>query len=169
MENIRARLITAMRDKLHTATRNQPASMAMAVPLGPLADAMLSLLAGGAEIPTVPAYDAGLMADRHWYNTLAQGDVEEGALFGSFSVQRQGDYVVIPVDYNGEIVRFKLPPHDAADFGLNIVSAAYADDPAIQVVSADADTAGVQSESAAEEHPITETPRLIQGDEGDQQ
>lgn len=168
MENIRARLIAGMRDKLASATRNQPGSMAMAVPLGPLADAALSVLADGAEIPTVPRYDADLMQERKWYNTLDQGEVEEGGLFGSFSVQRQGDYVVIPVDYNGEIVRFRLPPHDAADFGLNIVSAAYADSPEEQAPSKEATSGGVHGESPAEDHPITEMPRLIEGDEGEQ-
>lgn len=160
MDNIRARLIAAMREKLSASTRNQPSSMAMAVPLGPLADAMLSLLAGGAEIPTVPRYDADLMTERKWYGSLAQEEVEEGALFGSASLLRKGDYVHLIVDYNAQIIFLKLPPHDAADLGLNMVSAAFADDPAEQKSSEDA--AGVHAESAAEEHPIAETPRLIE-------
>lgn len=168
MDNIRAQLIAGMREKLASATRNQPGSMAMAVPLGPLADAALSVLAGGAEIPTVPRYNADLMKNRRWYNTLDQGEVEEGGLFGSFSLAREGDYVVLIVDYDGRIERFRLPPHDAADFGLNIVSAAYADRPEEQTPSEDADDAGVQGESPAEDHPITEMPRLIEGDEGEQ-
>jgi hypothetical protein len=167
MDNIRNQLIAAMREKLAGATRNQPGSMAMAVPLGPLADAALSVLAGGAEIPTVPKYNADLMVERRWYGTLGQEEIEEGALFGSASLRREGDYVHLLIDYDAQIIRLKLPPHEAADFGLNVVSAAYADDPAEQKPSDETAGSGVQAEGAAEEHVITEIPRLIEGDEGE--
>lgn len=167
MDNIRQQLIDRMREKLNTATRNQPSSMAMAVPLGPLADAMLSILADGAEIPTVPRYDANLMVARKWYNTLDQAEIDEGGLFGALSLQRKGGYVEITLDHDAQVVRFKMPPHDAADFGLNIVSAAFADDPAQQAVNEDAVSDAVQGETAADDHPITDVPRLIEGDEGE--
>jgi hypothetical protein len=127
MQNVRQTLIKAMREKLETSTASMPASMAIATPLGPLADAALEVLSGGLRIPTIPRYDPVLAAERRWYGAVSTADVDEGAQFPSVGATREGDSVVLHIrrgDLEFDVV---MSLTDAADFGLTVAGTAYAE------------------------------------------
>ena len=127
MQNVRQTLINAMREKLEISTRGTPNSMAIATPLGPLADAAMEVLSGGLRIPTIPRYDSALAAERRWYGAVSTADVDEGMQFPSIGATRESDSVVLHIrrgDLEFDIV---ISQADAADFGLTVAGTAYAE------------------------------------------
>lgn len=128
MQNVRETLIARMRQKLATATEHMPGSIAMAMPLGAVAEAAMEVLAGGARIPTIPTYDATVAAQRHWYGGISTAELDEGAQYPVLSVHRDGDAVIVMVEHGAARIPIRLIETDAADFGLSCASAAYAPD-----------------------------------------
>lgn len=136
MENVREKLIDRMRARLEIATANMPGSIAMAMPLGPAADAALEVLANGARIPTIPVYDADMASQRHWYGAISTDELDSGAQYPVLSTYRDQDAVVVLVEHGADRVTIRLTETDAADFGLSVASVAYADAQPAPVVDA---------------------------------
>lgn len=139
MQNVRERLIAKMREAATDATRHNN-TMAMAVPLGPLADAALSVFADGATVPTIARYDHDLAQMQRWYGQMTPQEIEEYGLANpSISVTRDGEHAVVHVEHQGRTIDLRMLPHEAAQFGLCVASAAMAQDtPAPDAVRADA-------------------------------
>lgn len=141
MENVRQTLINAMRARLTTATQGMPGSIAMATPLGPLAEAAMEVLSGGMRIPTIAPYNTALAPERRWYGILTTDALDEGATYPAIGVTREGDQVVLHIQHGAHTFDLALLPTDGADFGLSVASAAYADAPDSEVAVRKTDTA----------------------------
>lgn len=139
MQNLRERMIAKMREAATHATRHNT-TMAMAVPLGPLADAALAVLADGEKVPTIARYDHDLAVAQHWYGQMTPQEIEEHGLANpSISVTRDGEHAVVHVEHQGHVIDLRMLPHEAAEFGLCVASAAMAEDtPAPDAVRVDA-------------------------------
>lgn len=127
MENIKQVLIDRMREKLKVATQHQPGSVAMAIPLGPCAEAAMEVLSQGMRIPTIPAYRPEMAAERRWYGAITTDQLDNGAQYPVLSVVRDGDQVLVHLSYGEHEIDVRMLETDGADFGLSVASAAYAD------------------------------------------
>lgn len=127
MQDPRTELIKAMRAKLEKTTRTMPGSMALSIDLSPLAETAMEVFSGGMRIPTIPRYNPELAAERRWYGAVSTDEVDEGALFPAMGVTREGDEVVLHIQRGDVAFDMRMQVADAADFGLSVASAAYAE------------------------------------------
>lgn len=131
MSDLRATLIRQFRARLTEATAHMPDSMALAVPLGTLADAAIAALADGTPVPVVPAYDDATARARHWSGVLRTEELDEGAQYSMLTVRRENEqHVLFMVQHGITAVPVRMPPTDVVDLALAMLSAAYADAPA---------------------------------------
>ena len=137
MENLRATLIRELRRRLAEATVHMPDSMALAVPLGTLADAAIALFADGQRVPTVPAYNPDLAPQRRWYGVLHAEELDNGAQYPELGVRRDGPNVILTVQHGAHTVTGRMTPTDMVEFGLAILSAAYAEDAPVEPAVSD--------------------------------
>lgn len=130
MTDLRATLIKEFRAKLSSATMHMPSSMALAAPLGPLADAAIAVFADGAPVPAVPTYRDDLARERHWYGLLRAAELDEGAQYPVLAVHRESaEHVALTLQHGPAVVSVRMPPTDMVDFALAVLSAAYAEPP----------------------------------------
>jgi hypothetical protein len=76
--DIRSRLIERMRSELDRRTIHLPDSIPIAVPVGPLADAIIEEMSGGRGVPIIPDYDPEVWAIRRWTQPFTSEEALEG-------------------------------------------------------------------------------------------
>ena len=129
--DLRTMLIRQFRARLTEATVHMPDSMALAVPLGALADAAITVFAEGTPVPAVPTYQDDLASERHWYGLLRAEELDEGAQYPVLGVRRESaEHVLLAVQCGPTVTPVRMAPTDMIDFALAVLSAAYADAPA---------------------------------------
>jgi hypothetical protein len=76
--DIRNRLIERMKSELDKRTIHLPDSIPIAVPVGPLADAIIEEMSGGRGVPIIPDYDPEVWAIRRWTQPFTSEEALEG-------------------------------------------------------------------------------------------
>jgi hypothetical protein len=76
--DIRSRLIERMKSELDRRTIHLPDSIPIAVPVGPLADAIIEEMSGGRGVPIIPDYDPEVWAIRRWTQPFTSEEALEG-------------------------------------------------------------------------------------------
>jgi hypothetical protein len=136
--DIRSRLAARISAVLDEKTKNLPDSIPIAVPVGPLADAVIDVMTEGSGVPLLPSYDAETWGKRRWTVPFSQEEVINGASVYDIAVKMDpgsDDGAVAPAvvitaraSGAGEIA-VGLPIDDAEEFlvaGLAAVAAARA-------------------------------------------
>lgn len=132
--DIRSRLVERLTTVLDEKTKRLPDSIPIAVPVGPLADAVIDLMTDGEGVPLLPTYDAEIWEKRRWTEPFSQEEVIDGASVNDAAVHADVDDRMPVVVFTarasgaGEIM-VRLPADDAEEFlvaGLAAVKAARA-------------------------------------------
>jgi len=125
--DIRARLIERMKSELDRRTANLPDSIPIAVPVGPLADAIIDEMSDGRGVPLIPDYDHEVWSIRRWTEPFTSEEALEGGV-RDIAVFLEKDRVVIRARSGiGPVIDVSLPADDAEQLliaGLATVKAA---------------------------------------------
>lgn len=123
--DIRSRLVDRLRAVLNEKTANLPDSIPLAVPVGPLVDAVIDEMTDGAGVPVVPPYDHEVAMARRWTEPFTQEEVMDGGTVRSLSVYLEltNDRVMFVAREGKSDTEVSLPLDDAEEFLLAALAA----------------------------------------------
>lgn len=122
-ESLLDRLIKRFSEVLDVHTRGLPASIPFAAPVRKLAEAAVDVLAMGHGVPLIPGYDAELAAQRTWTGVRTGAELEEGLGFPHLeAVRDSGGVLLTATNTEGQVCETRLPPNDAEEYALHILS-----------------------------------------------
>jgi hypothetical protein len=120
MDDLRTRLGAALAVALEEMTRRTPAQIPLTVPLAPLVDAVIEVMADGHGVPLAPVYDAEVWQRRRWYEPSGSATTPGSAI----GVDADGDTVVWTVEHDAGATTVRLPVNDAFEHALHGLAAA---------------------------------------------
>jgi hypothetical protein len=119
--DIRSRLTDRIRAVLDEKTKRLPDSIPIAVPVGPLVDAVIDVMTDGSGVPLLPRYEPEVWQARRWTEPFSQEAVIDGASVNDIAVHADVDARMPVVMFTarasaaGEI-SVRLPADDAEEF-----------------------------------------------------
>jgi hypothetical protein len=117
-------MIARFSEVLDVHTRALPASIPFAAPVRKLAEAALDVLAMGRGVPLIPTYDAELAAQRTWTGVRSAAELEESLGFPHLEAVCDESMVALTAtNPDGQVCETRLPPNDAEEYALHILSA----------------------------------------------
>lgn len=126
-ESLLDRLIARFTEVLDAHTRALPAAIPFAAPVRKLAEAAVDVLAMGRGVPLIPAYDDELAEQRVWTGVRSSAELAEGLSFPCLeAVRRDGGVLFTATGVDGQVCQVRLPPNDAEEYALHILSAVQA-------------------------------------------
>jgi len=126
-ESLQNRLIDRFNGVLDTHTQTLPSAIPYMVPVRRLARAALDVLALGRGVPMIPLYDHELAAQRAWHGVRTAQELEESLRFPRLeAVEDDAAVLFTATSAGGRICEVRLPPNDAEEFALHLLSAVQA-------------------------------------------
>jgi hypothetical protein len=123
-ESLQDRMVARFSEVLDVYTHALPGSIPFVAPVRKLADAALEVLAMGRGVPLIPAYDAELAAQRTWTGVRSAAELAESLGFPQLEAVCDENMVVFTAtNPDGQVCETRLPPNDAEEYALHILSA----------------------------------------------
>jgi hypothetical protein len=130
-ENLRDRMIAALRGFMESGTANIP--FPVGLPLGQVVDLMIDVMSDGRGVPRLPSYDENLFGELRWSQPLDSATMWAGKGFPSLRVRLHppsegGAWAAggVTVKSEGatdvEFAAVTLPPDDAEQFALTVLA-----------------------------------------------